>query len=171
MGTIKNAVYKVDNGTDFDEIHFKTKAAQVFCNDGKTVEAQLAEMRNMNVTVINRATNLAGGQLITLGFKPRYVRIRALISPANADSTAINYDSDGVAIIDSNGAISYGDIYKYGSATAVSNLLSSAIVYLHSGTSYNAAKIGVISDTGITLDWSLSGAIPTGTIRMLLEAW
>lgn len=44
MGTIKNAVYKVDNGTDFDEIHFKTKAAQVFCNDGKTVESQLAEM-------------------------------------------------------------------------------------------------------------------------------
>ncbi|GEM_PF-2535723 len=46
MGTIKNAVYKVDNGTDFDEIHFKTKASQVFCNDGKTVESQLAEMIN-----------------------------------------------------------------------------------------------------------------------------
>lgn len=43
MGTIKNAVYKVDNGTDFDEIHFKTKAAQVFCEDGKTVEEQLVE--------------------------------------------------------------------------------------------------------------------------------
>lgn len=46
MGTIKNAVYKVDNGTDFDEIHFKTKASQVFCNDGKTVESQLAEIMN-----------------------------------------------------------------------------------------------------------------------------
>lgn len=46
MGTIKNAVYKVDNGTDFDEIHFKTKAAQVFCNDGKTVESQLADFMN-----------------------------------------------------------------------------------------------------------------------------
>ncbi|WP_346877555.1 MULTISPECIES: hypothetical protein [unclassified Clostridium] len=45
MGTIKNAIYKIDNGTDFDEIHFKTKAAQVFCNDGKTVESQLAELR------------------------------------------------------------------------------------------------------------------------------
>jgi len=46
MGAIKNAVYKVDNGVDFDEIHFKTKAAQVFCNDGKTVESQLAEVTN-----------------------------------------------------------------------------------------------------------------------------
>lgn len=46
MGTIKNAVYKVDNGVDFDEIHFKTIAAQVFCNDGKTVESQLAEIMN-----------------------------------------------------------------------------------------------------------------------------
>lgn len=49
MGTIKNAVYKVDNGTDFDEIHFKTKAAQVFCNDGKTVESQLAEKMNKTI--------------------------------------------------------------------------------------------------------------------------
>lgn len=47
MGTIKNAVYKVDNGTDFDEIHFKTKAAQVICSNGKTAEAQLAEIVNL----------------------------------------------------------------------------------------------------------------------------
>lgn len=46
MGAIKNAVYKVDNGTDFDEIHFKTKASQVICDNGKTAEAQLAEMMN-----------------------------------------------------------------------------------------------------------------------------
>lgn len=51
MGTIKNAVYKVDNGVDFDEIHFKTKASQVFCNDGKTVESQLADMMNGTVMV------------------------------------------------------------------------------------------------------------------------
>ena len=29
MGTIKNATYKVDNGTDFDEIHFITKWANI----------------------------------------------------------------------------------------------------------------------------------------------
>lgn len=46
MGTIKNAVYKVDNGTDFDEIHFKTKAEQVICSNGKTAEVQLADFMN-----------------------------------------------------------------------------------------------------------------------------
>lgn len=39
--TVKNAVYQVDNGSGFDEIHFKTKAAQVECNDGRTVEDKL----------------------------------------------------------------------------------------------------------------------------------
>lgn len=29
MATQKNATYKVDNGTDFDEIHFKTNTEQV----------------------------------------------------------------------------------------------------------------------------------------------
>ncbi|MBB6622022.1 hypothetical protein H7E67_01130 [Clostridium gasigenes] len=37
----KNAIYQVDNGTDFDEINFRTIAAQVICADGKTVEALL----------------------------------------------------------------------------------------------------------------------------------
>ncbi|MBB6622227.1 hypothetical protein H7E67_02170 [Clostridium gasigenes] len=41
---IKNAIYQVDNGADFDEIYFKTTAAQVFCADGKTVEGQLADI-------------------------------------------------------------------------------------------------------------------------------
>ncbi|MEG0297690.1 MAG: hypothetical protein RR620_13300 [Clostridium sp.] len=40
---IKNAVYKVDNGSDFDEIHFKTNADQVISKDGKTVEKALDE--------------------------------------------------------------------------------------------------------------------------------
>lgn len=33
MGTVKNAIYQVDNGTDFDEIHFKTNASQVQIQD------------------------------------------------------------------------------------------------------------------------------------------
>lgn len=40
---IKNAIYQVDNGNGFDEIHFKTKAEQVYCKDGKTVEVSLGE--------------------------------------------------------------------------------------------------------------------------------
>ncbi len=56
MGTIKNAVYKVDNGTDFDEIHFKTKASQVFCSDGKTVESQLAEITQLIPNIAHKVT-------------------------------------------------------------------------------------------------------------------
>lgn len=38
MGTVKKAVYKVDNGSDFDEIHFKTDSEQVYMTDGKTIQ-------------------------------------------------------------------------------------------------------------------------------------
>lgn len=38
---VKNAIYQVDNGSGFDEIHFKTKAAQVICEDGLTSEDKL----------------------------------------------------------------------------------------------------------------------------------
>lgn len=43
---VKKAIYQVDNGSGFDEIHFKTTAEQVICNDGKTVEASLVEITN-----------------------------------------------------------------------------------------------------------------------------
>ncbi|MGN9161207.1 hypothetical protein [Clostridium sulfidigenes] len=49
MGVQKNASYKVHNGTDFDEINFKTIAAQVKTAGGSDVESQLAEM----ITFIN----------------------------------------------------------------------------------------------------------------------
>lgn len=41
--TIKNAIYQVDNGSGFDEIHFKTKAEQVFCKSGKSIDIELEE--------------------------------------------------------------------------------------------------------------------------------
>ncbi len=56
---IKNAVYKVDNGTDFDEIHFKTKAAQVFKDDGKTLQ----DFFNSGGTV-NGSVNFSGSLLV-----------------------------------------------------------------------------------------------------------
>ncbi len=69
MGTVKNATYKVHNGTDFDEIHFKTKAAQVFCEDGKTVEAQLAELVNgfANSKGTTGYTKLPNGYILQWG--------------------------------------------------------------------------------------------------------
>ena len=49
MGIQKIATYKVHNGTDFDEINFKTIASQVKTNDGNDVETQLAERTNESV--------------------------------------------------------------------------------------------------------------------------
>lgn len=46
---IKNAIYQVDNGTDFDEIHFRTKASQVLCEDGRNAEVQLNEKGKKNI--------------------------------------------------------------------------------------------------------------------------
>lgn len=43
MATTKDAKYKVHNGTDFDTIHFETKASQVIANDGSNLETHLAE--------------------------------------------------------------------------------------------------------------------------------
>lgn len=39
---VKNAIYQVDNGSGFDEIHFKTKAAQVLCENGNDVEVEIS---------------------------------------------------------------------------------------------------------------------------------
>ncbi|MCM8710549.1 DUF1565 domain-containing protein [Clostridium sp. SYSU_GA19001] len=49
MGTIKNAIYKVHNGTDFDTIHFQTKASQVTTNTGSNVETVLSDLSNYKV--------------------------------------------------------------------------------------------------------------------------
>lgn len=81
MGTVKNATYKVHNGTDFDEIHFKTKAAQVFCEDGKTVESQLAEkvnkaIQNFTPTLLNGWTNVGGEYAILKVWKDELNNVR-----------------------------------------------------------------------------------------------
>lgn len=38
MGVKKKATYKVDNGTDFDEIYFRTSAEQVYLADGTNLQ-------------------------------------------------------------------------------------------------------------------------------------
>ena len=48
MGTIKNAIYKIDNGADFDEIHFKTNSDQVMCGS-TTLTSQLAHIKTYNI--------------------------------------------------------------------------------------------------------------------------
>lgn len=43
---IKNAIYQVDNGTDFDEIHFKTNSKNVYMTSGLTVEDSIISLQN-----------------------------------------------------------------------------------------------------------------------------
>ena len=49
MAEIKNGKYKVHNGTDFDTIHFETKASQVIANDGSNLESHLAENASKHI--------------------------------------------------------------------------------------------------------------------------
>ena len=42
---IKKAIYQVDNGTDFDEIHFKTSASQVYAEDGTDIESSISSLQ------------------------------------------------------------------------------------------------------------------------------
>lgn len=46
MGTQKNATYKVHNGTDFDEINFKTMASQVKMASGVDLESGFLNSKN-----------------------------------------------------------------------------------------------------------------------------
>ena len=59
---VKNAVYQVDNGNEFDEIHFKTNASQVYCDNGETVEVNFEKKVNKSIikytaTLLNGWTN------------------------------------------------------------------------------------------------------------------
>lgn len=50
MGMIKQAVYKVDNGTDYDTIHFETVASMVKTSDGSDVEAKLLDIVSTGIS-------------------------------------------------------------------------------------------------------------------------
>lgn len=72
MGVQKNAIYKVHNGTDFDEINFKTIAAQVKTSDGDNVENKLVDKASktldfLHSTAINGYTKLPNGIIIQWG--------------------------------------------------------------------------------------------------------
>ena len=51
---IKKAIYQVDNGTDFDEIHFKTSAEQVY----------LASGANVNTAILNLQSELGSNKTV-----------------------------------------------------------------------------------------------------------
>lgn len=61
---VKNAVYKVDNGNgEFDEIHLKTKAAQVFMDNGVDLESGFHTNKSLN-----GYTTLPNGLLMQWGY-------------------------------------------------------------------------------------------------------
>ena len=78
---IKNAIYKVDNGTDFDEIHFKTKAAQVFLTDGTNVQTAIKNTTKTGLALSGSLSyaeeyvneiNLSQNGIVTINFGVRY---------------------------------------------------------------------------------------------------
>lgn len=80
---VKDAVYLVDNGTGFDEFHFKTKAAQVICKDNRSVEVNLSEKA--------KKTELTNGT-ITVKKSERAVNLQEILTvlPATAESNEFN---------------------------------------------------------------------------------
>ena len=62
MGIQKNATYKVHNGTDFDEINFKTIASQVKMSSGIDLENGFLNNKTTGYT------NLPNGILIQWGY-------------------------------------------------------------------------------------------------------
>lgn len=75
---VKKAIYQVDNGSGFDEIHFKTTAEQVICKDGKSVETSLGE-------ITNEALNGANGWFVDkkTGFMTQYGSLRTVGANVN----------------------------------------------------------------------------------------
>ena len=59
MAEIKDAIYKVNNGTDFDTIHFETKASQVKMVDGSNVEQEVKRLEmapNSNISIKHKVS-------------------------------------------------------------------------------------------------------------------
>jgi|GEM_PF-5860854 len=168
MGVQKKASYKVHNGVDFDEINFKTIASQVKTANGSDVEVQLAEIQNdiirtnkVKTILVSRNTNVNGLQAIELGFKPKFIRILAVL----AGSNCANYNSDG-----SYDGTTTVCIAKYGD-NSVAPISTLNIVHLHSGNAYNTAVISNVSETGFALNWSGTQTLPGGiVILMKVEA-
>lgn len=124
---------------------------------------QLAGLSHKIVVQATRATNLVSTQTITLGFQPKFVRVRALLGIAGSANS--NYDSDG-----SFDGVTQTSISKSGDATAAS-MLQPKIIFLHSGLGGNYGVVAFTS-TGITLTWTADGtALPTGNIIMQIKAF
>nr|DAM13542.1 MAG TPA: hypothetical protein [Caudoviricetes sp.] len=91
MATTKDAKYKVHNGTDFDTIHFETKASQVIANDGSNLETHLAQSASKHITESGSNSN---GSYIK--FDDGTMICSAKRGPTTTDSTIRNLYSSPV---------------------------------------------------------------------------
>jgi hypothetical protein len=117
-------------------------------------------MQKYKTTVVTRSANVYNAQSINLGFRPKFVRIRA------GFSVSTQYDSDG-AYDGTTGAV----VVKCG-ASNVTASYTGYLVIIHTGSQTNQAT-AAFTDTGLTLTWTKGGTsdIPAGTIHMMIEAW
>ena len=121
--------------------------------------ARIVILEHQKSVVVVRATNLVGTQIVTFGFQPKFVKIRAGLTVAGSV-----YDSDG----DFNGT-AYTMLYHYGTTGSGSDSNTNSIINLHSGSTTNSATCAFTA-TGIVLTWSASGLLPACNIIMKIEA-
>lgn len=145
MATTKKAIYKVDNGTDFDTIHFQTAADQVtYTPSGGTASTVKAALDNVNsnLTIENVAISTANANYITVashrvrkqgkqihGFV-YFQTTQAVTGPANIISVGFDVPSTIYLPIYNltDGTVGYGTLettkyLKNGSALAANKVL------------------------------------------------
>lgn len=102
MGTQQNAIYKVHNGVDFDEMNFKTIAEQVKTSDGSNVEVELSNRINKSESTLflklAKCNELAGSYTVLEFYVSGSVTdnptsIQSLVFDDNKAAQTLIYDS------------------------------------------------------------------------------
>ena len=111
-------------------------------------------------TIITRAINTAGVQAVTLGFQPSFVTVRAFYTGTNY----VYSDCDGFY-----DGVSQTCLLKYANAGSIP-IIRDKFLEVHDGNNANDAACA-FTPTGITLNWTIAGALPAGNMLMLIKAW
>ena len=109
---------------------------------------------------VTRAVNTAGTQTVALGFQPSLVTVRAFYTGTNY----VYSDCDG-----SYDGVSQTCLQKYANVGVIP-IIRGVFLGVHDGSNDNFAACA-FTPTGITLTWTVTGALPAGNILMLIKAW
>lgn len=99
MGVQKNATYKVHNGTDFDEINFKTIGSQVKMNSGRDLEQEVATKAD-KATVTFVATLIDKNELAGAYTRLKFIVNKNITSVFPQTSNAYRIFDDGNGLRD-----------------------------------------------------------------------